>query len=256
VNFSATILPFVLIIFSIAIGVVLLNLHFQKNLYKQKIQQEELNTQHQNELLTSSINVQEEERKRIAQDLHDELGATLSIIRMHLKVLEELPKADDKLPEHIRNVRQLTETALTSTRTISHQLMPPQLEKYGLVKTLETVINQINCTGNVLIHFNVSNTEKVINWNINLGLYRILMELINNTIKHAQASDIFININYIVNTIECTYTDNGSGIVTELQNNGLGLKSIEGRITSLNGTIAWGNKKEEKGFFASMKIPL
>ncbi len=82
VTFINTLLPFAGILFLIALGVVFLTQQFRKNLYRQQLEQEELKKKHQVELLRSNIQAQEEERKRIAQDMHDELGAALSITRM------------------------------------------------------------------------------------------------------------------------------------------------------------------------------
>jgi signal transduction histidine kinase len=82
------------------------------------------------------------------------------------------------------------------------------------------------------------------------------MELINNTIKHANASSVLLTIAYNSNFIECKYSDDGIGIGLETTSDGLGLKSIEGRVTALNGNIEFGNIKEGKGFFANMVIPV
>src|SRR5687768_5964963 len=96
--FINTLLPLVVIIFIIGAGVVLLYLHFQKNLVSRKLEQETLKNLHQTDLLRSSIQVQEEERKRIAQDMHDELGAVLSIMRMNIVMMEQQNKdADDNI---------------------------------------------------------------------------------------------------------------------------------------------------------------
>src|SRR2546421_9007317 len=89
VNFFYTLLPTAGIVFAIAVGVIFLYLHFRKNLFQQMLEQEEMKNKYQNDLLRSSIEVQEEERKRIAQDMHDELGATLSIARMQLVQIEQ-----------------------------------------------------------------------------------------------------------------------------------------------------------------------
>src|SRR5690606_38427100 len=121
VDFLQTLLPLTLIIFIIVTGVVLLNLHFQKNLLKQKIRQEEMESIHQNDLLRSSIHAAEEERKRIAQDLHDELGAVLAIMRMNLVMLEQKNKdGAEALIAALQNARQFSETALANVRSISH----------------------------------------------------------------------------------------------------------------------------------------
>eukprot|EP01136_Pigoraptor_vietnamica_P014610 Opistho-1_new@56964 len=253
-----TILPMTVIVFIIAIGVVLLNQHFHKNLFEQKLKQESLKILYRNELLRSSILIQEEERKRIAQDLHDELGAVLSIMRMHLIVLEkQITNDNTNMLAGVENVRQLSESALSSIRSISHQLMPPQLEKFGLIKTLESVTNQINKTGKIQIHLTTScDDTPILTWAISLGYYRIIMELINNTIKHANATAIDLNILCNTFDIKCTYSDNGCGINTENSSAGLGLKSIEGRVTALNGTLKWGNNEKENGFYAFIEIPI
>lgn len=256
-NFLNALLPLALIVFIIAIGVVLLNQHFQKNLYLQKIERETLKGMHQNELLRSSIHVQEEERKRIAQDIHDELGAVLSIMRMHLIMLED-KNADDSgnILSGIKNARQLSENALTSIRNISHRLMPPQLEQFGLIKTLKTVVEQINDAGKINIRLAPMEGITGLPWSIDLGLYRITLELINNTIKHADAKNIMVIFGNDSQYLTCVYTDDGKGLSAPEQVNGLGLKSIEGRASSLGGIAKFGNSITRSGFNAIIKIPL
>lgn len=145
INLISTILPFSAIIFLIVLGVLLLNQQFNKKLYSQKLEKEKLKAQHQFELLQSSIAVQEEERKRIARDLHDELGAALSMTRMHLMQIEQQnTEQGTDLTTRLQNVRSMTEKALASMRRISHELMPPQLESFGLLQTLNTVASELN----------------------------------------------------------------------------------------------------------------
>jgi signal transduction histidine kinase len=254
-NFLETLLAFVIIVFIIGIGVVLLNLHFQKNLSAQKLQQEALKGLHQQDLLRSSIHAQEEERKRIAQDLHDELGAVLSIMRMHLVMLEQQGTGDAaQLLSKLKNTRELSETALAGIRSISHQLMPPQLEAFGLIKTLESVTEQINKTGEITIQLTAASAVTNLAWEVNLGLYRIIMELINNTIKHAGAGLVIIDLCCDNRYIACHYTDDGKGLPGDSMHSGLGLKSIEGRVSSLGGTFRFGNR-EEGGFSAAIQLP-
>ena len=142
-NFLTALLPLVGVMCIIAVGVVFLNLNFHKNLYRQKLEQQELRNRHHQELLKSSIAVQETERKRIAQDLHDELGASLSIARMHLVQLEKQSQ-DHPTQEMLRQLKVITDSTLASIRRISHELMPPLLETFGLVRTLESVVDQAN----------------------------------------------------------------------------------------------------------------
>lgn len=254
-DFLRTLLPLAGIIFIIAVGVVLLTQQFHKNQYRQRLQQEELKNHYQVELLKSSIEVQENERKHIAQDIHDELGAVLSIARMHLVQLEdnEKDKTGNLLPA-LQNIRSLTETAISSMRRISHQLMPQQLEAFGLVKTLEAVAAQANKTGSIAVHILAANDLPELTWPVKLGLYRINMELMNNTFKHAGANTITIRLDDTGNYITCTYTDDGKGFQDQPGIDGFGHKSIEGRSSSLGGTCTFSDSSA--GFKAVIKIPV
>ncbi|MES2727941.1 MAG: histidine kinase [Bacteroidota bacterium] len=254
-DFINTLLPLVSTIFIIAVGVVMLNQHFRKNLYRQKLAQEELKNIHQQELLRSSIQVLETERKRIAQDIHDELGAVLSISRMHVVQLEQLHKEDIALLPALQNVRNLTETAIAAMRRISHELMPLQLETFGLIKTLEAMATQANKTGEINIEIIAAPDLQTLVWPIKIGLYRINMELINNTLKHAHAKTIQIEFSSSNNIITCQYSDDGIGIVDNGVTDGLGHKSMEGRVNSLGGNFTMGNK-ETGGFYARIEIPI
>ncbi|MCC6372428.1 MAG: sensor histidine kinase [Bacteroidia bacterium] len=255
-GFISTLLPVAIVIFIIAVGVVLLTQQFRKNLYLQKLKQEELKNQHQIELLRSSIQVQEEERKRIARDMHDELGATLAITRMHLLQAERQHGAkDEKLLADLQNIRSLTETSLNSMRQISHLLMPPQLDTFGLVKTLEVVAAQINKADEIKLELIFGGELPELNWPVKLAFYRIFMELINNTIKHAEAKLITIELSFDGKNVCGVYRDNGKGIEEGKTKVGIGQKSIQGRVHSLGGSIVIGNHAQG-GLITRIEIPL
>lgn len=255
VTFINTLLPFAGILFLIALGVVFLTQQFRKNLYRQQLEQEELKKKHQVELLRSNIQAQEEERKRIAQDMHDELGAALSITRMHLLQAERKHGSDSaQLLSDLQLVRSLTESSLESMRRISHELMPVQLEKFGLLKTLEIVIEQLQSAGTVHIELRTPADLSFLDHPAQLALYRVLMELINNTIKHAGADRIAIDMKTNRGVLFCCYSDNGKGLPGEWSGKGLGMKGVEGRISVLGGTFEAGNN--EKGSFqATFSVP-
>jgi signal transduction histidine kinase len=248
INFLYTIAPLAVIVFIIGLGVLLLNQHFQKNLANQRLKQEELKNIHQNDLLRTSIQVQEEERRSIAQDLHDELGSILSIMRMQLVLLEQQHSS-------LQTTRQLSEKAMAAIRSISHQLMPPQLEAFGLIKTLATVTSQINDSGQISIHLTTPSPITNLPWPVSLGLYRILMELINNTIKHADAKQINIDLTLNNDYLSCRYSDDGKGLPDNNHNIGLGHKGIEGRVSALDGKLEMGNAPTG-GFYAIIELPL
>jgi signal transduction histidine kinase len=235
-TFLSILLPLIIVIFIIAIGVFLLNQHFQRNLFKQIIQQEELKSQYQKELLKSSIQVQELERKRISRDLHDELGAKLSIARMLLLRLEEISEpADPAIKSSLLHIRNIAESALASVREISHKLMPPQLEVFGLLKTLESLADQINLAGKLTVCLNADSLSRL-PWEIEVAVYRIIMELLQNTMKHSNAKNVVLNIKKTENEIEVVYLDDGKGI-GPTKSAGLGLQNIEARTNALGGVL-------------------
>jgi len=248
------IFPFIVIVFIITIGVVLLNLQFNKNIYKQQLLNEELKDKHHLELLQTSIDVQEGERKRIAENLHDELGAILSISRMRMVQLE-VEMANDVNVETLSEIRSYIETSIASMRRISHELIPPQLQQFGLISTLESITDQLSKTKRITVTLSSSIHSSALSWPIQLGLFRILMEFLNNTIKHAKASEIHIDLSSNENNLHCLYRDNGIGLKKDTPMNGLGFRNIEGRINALEGRLIIGGLTTA-GFTASIQIPI
>lgn len=245
--------PLIIIIFFIASGVFLLNQQFQKNLYRQKLKQEELLNKHKVELLQSNIEVQEAERKRIAKDLHDELGATLSIAKMHLARLEQMhPEIGSEDKISLSGIRMIIDSSITSVRQISHHLMPNQLEAFGLVRALESLVDQINSSKQIEIALNISDTDKRFAWEKELSLYRICMELIQNTLKHSKANHVHIELQDEGDQLMIHYKDDGIGLPENMVH-GLGLKSIEARIKSVGGSL---ELLKGEGFQAELKLPL
>ncbi len=244
-GFLTALWPFIGIIFLIVLGVLLLNQQFNKKLYSQKLEKEKLKAQHQFELLQSSIAVQEEERKRIARDLHDELGAALSMTRMHLVQMEQQSsERDAELTTRLQNVRTMTEKALASMRRISHELMPPQLESFGLLQTLEATAAEINKLDQLRVKITATENFVRLPLAIELGLFRVCMELINNTIRHADANQIAIYLQREKDAIRLEYSDNGKGLPGELTKKGIGMRSIETRVHSMDGNLSMKNSHE------------
>ncbi|MCJ8291676.1 MAG: hypothetical protein HRT58_04875 [Crocinitomicaceae bacterium] len=252
INFISTLIPFAIIVFIIAIGVVLLSQHFRKNVFKQLLEKESLKIKHQEKLLQTSVNVQEEERKRIAMDLHDELGAALSIGRMQLVQLEQ---SEEFNAEKIIEIRQLIESTLASTRRISHELMPLNLDKLGLEKALKFLCVRIEESGGTKVKIVIPEFTIKLPRLLELALYRIYSELINNTIKYADASNLEISIIQEKDVLFCSYLDDGNGLNENSKTCGLGFKSIESRVNMLKGTWKYGNR-ENRGFYAHVELSI
>ncbi len=255
INLFSLLLPILAVIFIIAVSVIVLNSHFQKNLFKQKLVQEELVIRHQQDLLKSSIEVQEEERKRMAVDLHDEMGATLSLIRMKISTLEKGSPQDANLQNQYQDLKSLTDTAMGAIRRISHDLMPPTLLYFGLISSLNQIANTVQESNAIDVKIDHPDEPLQVDWSMSLGLYRISMELINNTIKHAKANAVNISIWTENHILYFKYEDNGIGISHTIKDKGLGQKSIEARALAMNGSLKMGNK-EPNGFYADIRIPI
>jgi signal transduction histidine kinase len=254
-NFLFSVLTFAGIVFLITLGVIVLNQNFQKNLYRQMLKTEELKSIHQHDLLTSIIEAQEEEKKRIAADLHDELGATLSISRMSLVQLERQLSGENLVA--LQNIRNLSETAIDTIRRISHELMPYQLEMFGLIKTFREVVVKIKDIGDVQLRFNVHDEDQRWPFAVELGLYRICMELINNTLKHAQASQIIIQIDQGDDVLSLTYKDDGNGLQEDYVTKGIGVKNMLARVSALQGTMTIENDAlGGRGIVAKILLPV
>lgn len=244
-DFLTALWPFIGIIFLIVLGVLLLNQQFNKRLYAQKLEKEKLKARHEFDLLQSSIAVQEEERKRISRDLHDELGAALSMTRMHLVQMEQLNAQQDAvLTSRLQNVRSMTEKALASMRRISHELMPPQLESFGFLQTIAAAAAEINKLDQINVEIVAPEHFPRPPLAIELGLYRVCMELINNTIRHAEASRIRIQLQLKQQRLFMEYRDNGKGFPENSGRKGIGQRSIETRIHSMGGNLMMKNAEE------------
>lgn len=252
VTLPTLLVPLASVISIISVGVILLNQHFRKNLFKQKLEQEEIKIRHQQELLRSTIGAQEQERQRIANDLHDELGAMLSMARMQIKHLQKQPRLVDD--SSLENLQEIIETSLASTKRICYQLMPPHLERYGLKISLEALAEQIKEVEKTQVFLTMSNNFPRFPNAIELALYRIVAELTNNTLKHSGASELNVDVSTSVDEITCNYRDNGIGIKAGASSKGLGMRSLHARAEALGGKLIVSDNDD--GFNCIVHIPI
>ena len=212
-------------------AVLLFFILYQKRMIRNIEEKQELESSYQKSLLSSFIETQENERQRIAADLHDGIGAALAGIKLMLNQFKPESEADKELLHECKDAIQKT---ASSAREISHDLLPPALETIGLVRTLERMAKNLSSSSLII------KTNCLLNYRldkkIELALYRITQELINNTIKYAQASVITIELVEKEEGIFFQYFDNGIGF-DKKGHNGLGLKNIESRVQMIEGTI-------------------
>ncbi len=204
-------------------------------------------TQQKKVSITNLIKGQDDERERLARDLHDEMGAELSAIILKL---DEIKNFSSKTLE-IRDeaIQQLNE-AINKIRHISHDIMPPTLIRFNLAGTLTEMAERYNTKGIPMI-FKTNCQLSKFDKTTELHLYRIVKELVNNTEKHSNANQIDIGMNYNKPYLSLSYSDNGKGIIPTLEGKGTGLKNIKLRAKLLDAELLISS---EKGF--NLKLTL
>jgi signal transduction histidine kinase len=188
-----------------------------------------------NEIKGAMLNGQTIERKRVAAELHDNLGSILSAIGMSMEVVDEsnLGKNEKQIFNHIRSQ---IDYAYKEVRLLSHNLQPDELEKYGLKKALENLQEKVNTNQTLQLNLDIQAFETLTK-EVEFNLYSICLELINNTLKHAEASQAKIVFSRKENAAwRMKYSDNGKGYEGNLKE-GFGLQSIKNRVLQIGGTM-------------------
>lgn len=234
-------LSYIFLVFLLMSIIVILFFYFsRKKIIQKEIEKKNLEINHQKELLRSVILTQEEERKRIAQDLHDDISSKLNVVSLNTHLLNTPNLSEEELSYITNNITNLTQKALENSRRIAHDLLPPVLEKFGLHAGIEELVAEFNSSKSVHVIYKNKLKFAINDIDKHLHIFRILQELLNNSVRHGKASEIIIEFKYINNKETCTYSDNGIGfnIKSEDCQKGLGMKNIESRINFLNGSFS------------------
>jgi signal transduction histidine kinase len=208
----------------IALVVLLLIFLYFKN-------QVRLYRKHQLKLIQSEIDAIENERSRIAKDLHDSVGTDFTAIKMTVSQL--LKKHHEPKSEEIETQFQST---IHEIKSIIYGLSPPGLERYGLISAVKNYIAKLNDAIPLRIELKAFGPD-VKDPRLNIAVFRVLQELISNSLKHSNAQVITLHISSFDDLLNIVYEDNGKGFSWELANKGLGLYNIESRIQSVNGQL-------------------
>ncbi len=217
-----------------------------------------LQEKQQKELLNTFINAQEEERRKIALDLHDGLGQLLSGIKLNLHLAfndKNMPAETEKL---LKNVQQLNNESISESKNIASNLLPYNIKDFGLVAAIKNLCYNNNQLKISTISFYSNDVPRKLPGELEIAVYRITQELINNALKHAKASEIFVQLFYRENKLILQIEDNGIGFVeAESKNklNSMGLKNIANRVKLLDGHVEI-DSVLNKGTTALIEFPL
>lgn len=194
------------------------------------------------------------ERKRVALELHDNLSSLLSAVNMTIQSInpEYLSESQQSI---YQNLRHLIQNAYAEVRNISHNILPAELEKEGLVTTLTTLIRQLNQNSPLQFSLTIINLQERLPVEIEFNVYSIVWELINNAIKHSQASAVSIKLLKTVSELHLIVNDDGIGLKSNNEKRGIGLQNILTRLESLGGSFE-APSDAERGTRITIKIPI
>ncbi|KAA6440623.1 tetratricopeptide repeat protein [Dyadobacter flavalbus] len=242
------------LIYGLAAGLIVLALisalvYRNITIRKQIAENEVLQLQQEKQLVATNaiLKGQEEERTRVARDLHDGLGGLLSGIKLTLNSV----KGNVILPEEsaMTFTRALTQLdgAISEMRRVAHSMMPETLVRFGLIEALSDFCEGISSSGQLRVTMQDFGFDKRLDSSVEIVLYRIVQELLNNVLKYAEATEAQVQLTRVGNNVSVTVEDNGKGFdVNNLdQNKGAGIRNVQARVDYLNGRLDIQSTPEE-----------
>lgn len=235
---------------------ILLQMRNQNKILRQKRKMHEAEIAHQKNLLQSVITSQEAERKRIGMDLHDEVGAALSTLRIKIErnAGEEATTGDLAV-----SYKSDIDKIIANMRNISHALSPRISGNFGFYDAIHELSDSINRSGkiNMALNFDETLLPVFTNEQAPMALYRVMAELINNTLKHASAQHIQLTVDVADSKMKIVYSDDGIGVSQKsgAQPKGMGMQNIESRLGIIG--AEWEIHKPVSGGYGMMiSVPL
>lgn len=189
----------------------------------------------ENRFMTALLRTEERSRASFSRELHDGLGPLLSSSKMSLSALNRANLSDSER-EILQNTSAVIDEAIRSLREISNNLSPHILNDFGLARGIKHFVDRLGTVRDTKIKFKTTLKDERFDSNIEVILYRVTCELINNSLKHAEATEISVCLSEERGMLVLDYSDNGKGFIySEEESKGMGLSNMRSRISSLNG---------------------
>lgn len=237
----------------ISVGAILCMLLYYLYFRKQKqLKYQEALAEEKSNGFTAVITATEEERKRIAKDLHDGVVQQMGAVQLALaRIIPALPETQ---ANEVRTIKEMTAAAASETRELSHQMMPKVLIEMGLLPAMKEVIERTLILQNIKVNFEDFGLKERYTDSIEIAIYRIFQELINNITKHSQATEV--NVQLIQNGAKLILIveDNGQGM-SNTATDGIGLQNIQSRLSTIDGKVDY-SSGPVSGTVATIVIPL
>lgn len=218
--------------FILVISFLFIYAYNHNKMLKQKRMFYQAEIDHQKKLILTIFESQEEERKRIGGDLHDSVGAALSSLRLIID------SRNDELISFKQDCKNIIDKVITDTRNIAHNLSPAILSLYGLSEAVTELADIAGKSGKleVIIDNQAEEILETLPHHVALGMYRVLEELMTNTLRHSFADTVQISFKAQTDVLTIIYTDNGTGYNEEQIHKGMGLLNISNRLQVIEAT--------------------
>jgi len=253
---NAFLIGFLIILFPI---IALLYTYYQKIQAQSELakKQEELNSQkvdalqkeQELNLIKASMEGQDEERKRIAQELHDSIGGNLAGIKLQLASVDE--------PKELGSISKQLDETYQLVRDISHTLVPKKFKENAFTDLVEQYVNSISKTGKLKFEFH-PHPKKLVNGiseKLQVELFKIIQELMTNTLKHAEAKNVELHLTILDTELSLLFEDNGKGFDTTEISSGMGSKNIKNRVHDMQGRLNI-DSQVGRGTVVAIEVPL
>lgn len=236
---SATIILLLLVTF-----IVLFLFVYQKRVYRHKRQVQKMQEDFKQEMVNSKMELQEQVLNSVSEEIHDNLGQMLSVVKLNLAKLGRMASRDENETEVINELKGQISGVINDMRSISKTLSKDFVADFGLVESLKVELARIKRTGEIDTIFNTGGEDKLyFDGQSQIVLFRIAQELINNAIKHAEAKQITVEVIFSNESLRMTIADDGMGFDTEtikLKNSftsGNGLRNMKNRVKIIGGVL-------------------
>lgn len=226
--------------------IVLFVVYYQRKMLLKEARIKLIQQEKQLELFKASVEAEEQQKEKIARNLHDEINPLLTVLKFNLSKHRIEIQKNKFEPASLLKDEETLDKAIEGIRTTCHDLVPSFLLQYGLIPSLEDYINQLQQTDGMQTSFsNRATPEEIEKFTVQeqLNIYRVCLEILHNLFKHAHCSQFSVLVSSVKNALHIEFTHNGAGVSNEEMNRytdeskGLGLKSLKARALILNATI-------------------